>query len=157
MDLGATICTPRNPACGICPWSDLCKARAEGLQSDLPRKTPKAKTPTRQGTVWVARHADGRYLVETRPEKGLLGGMLGWPGSDWDGAGGPAPITAHWQLAGHARHTFTHFHLILDVYIADITAPDAPQRGAFAPLRPADLPTVMRKAFDVASGAFSPR
>jgi A/G-specific adenine glycosylase len=155
MDLGATICTPRNPACAICPWSQLCLARAQGIHADLPRKSPKAKTPTRSGTVWIARHPDGRFLLEKRPEKGLLGGMLGWPGSDWDGAGGSAPLTTDWHLAGHARHTFTHFHLILDVYIADTTA--TPIRGTFMPLTPAALPTVMRKAYDVAAGALSSR
>ena len=107
MDLGATICTPRNPACGICPWRAPCPARAEGMQADLPRKAAKAAKPVRQGTVWIARRADGALLLETRPERGLLGGMLGWPGDDWDGAGGPAPLRR--RLAGGGRGA-PHLH-----------------------------------------------
>ena len=155
MDLGATICTPRNPACGICPWRDPCRARAEGVQASLPRKAEKAAKPVRHGTVWLARRADGAWLLERRPERGLLGGMLGWPGSDWDGAGGPAPLEADWREAGEVRHTFTHFHLILRVMRADV-ADAAPLRGAFltrADFRPADLPTLMRKAHDLAAAA----
>jgi A/G-specific adenine glycosylase len=160
MDLGATICTPRNPACGICPWMHHCDARAQGIQASLPRKSPKAATPTRHGTVWIARRDDGAYLVERRADKGLLGGMLGWPGTDWDGAGGDVPLIADWRDAGEVRHTFTHFHLYLTLMVADV-GPDAiPLRGAFLPrpdFRPADLPTVMRKAFDLASGGDAPR
>ena len=88
MDLGATICSPRNPACGICPWNRACAARAAGVQADLPRKTAKPAKPVREGLLWIARRSDGAMLLETRPERGLLGGMLGWPGSDWDGGGG---------------------------------------------------------------------
>ena len=155
MDLGATICTPRNPACGICPWRDPCRARAEGVQASLPRKAEKAAKPVRHGTVWLARRADGAWLLERRPERGLLGGMLGWPGSDWDGAGGPAPLDADWREVGEVRHTFTHFHLILRVMRADV-ADAAPLRGVFltrADFRPADLPTLMRKAHDLAAAA----
>ncbi len=157
MDLGATICTPRNPACLNCPWSHLCLARQTGIQADLPRKIRKAPTPTRIGTVWIARRDDGAFLLETRPAKGLLGGMIGWPGSDWDGAGGTAPISADWRSAGQARHTFTHFHLILNVHIAETNRDQIPIRGNFNRLRPVDLPTLMRKAFDVAAGALSSR
>ncbi|MFM2389827.1 MAG: hypothetical protein RLZZ437_1382 [Pseudomonadota bacterium] len=157
MDLGATICTPRNPACAICPWTDRCLARQQGIQSDLPRKSPKAQTPTRHGTMWVARRTDGLFLLERRPAKGLLGGMLGWPGSDWDGAGGPEPLPVTWQSAGQARHTFTHFHLHVDVQVATLATNLNPQRGEFMPMRPADLPTLMQKVYDVASGAFSSR
>ncbi|THD83855.1 A/G-specific adenine glycosylase [Aliigemmobacter aestuarii] len=156
MDLGATICTPRNPACGICPWSAPCAARARGIAAQLPRKTPKAAKPVREGTVWVARRADGAILLETRPERGLLGGMPGFPGDGWDGAGGGPPLAGDWRLAGEARHTFTHFHLILSVMV-DPDASDAPLRGAFVArpaFRPADLPTVMRKVWDIASGTF---
>ncbi len=149
MDLGATICTPRNPACGICPWIHACEARTQGTQTELPRKTPKPTKPIRQGTLWLARHPAGAWLTETRPERGLLGGMLGFPGTDWDGAGGTEPISANWQRLGEVRHTFTHFHLILDVMLAHTDA--IPTRGTYINLRPSDLPTVMRKAYDLAA------
>ncbi len=155
MDLGATICTPRNPACGICPWRAPCAARAAGTAADLPRKMPKKPKPTRLGIAYVARRADGAFLLERRPERGLLGGMLGWPGSDWNEAPVAAPpLAADWQLLpAEARHTFTHFHLRLAVEVADVPLNQAPARGAFVPpeaFRPSDLPTVMRKAFDLA-------
>lgn len=153
MDLGATICTPRSPACGICPWRCPCAAQAAGMQAELPRKSPKAAKPTRQGTLWIARDGRGAWLVERRPDRGLLGGMLGFPGSPWDGAGGTAPVTADWTALGEVRHTFTHFHLILTVQAATLPALN-PERGYLLPapdFRPADLPTVMRKAYDVAS------
>jgi A/G-specific adenine glycosylase len=153
MDLGATICTPRSPACGLCPWVRACAARAEGVQADLPRKAPKPDKPTRRGTLWLG-HRDGAILLERRPEKGLLGGMLGIPGDGWDGAGGPAPADADWQEVGEVRHTFTHFHLILSVLTARLDGP--PGRGELIPraaFRPADLPTVMRKAWDLAREA----
>lgn len=155
MDLGATICTPKSPACGICPWREPCAARKAGTANVLPKKVPKKPKPIRHGSIYLARRADGAWLLERRPEKGLLGGMLGWPGSDWVDIGEPRPkgtppITAHWQrLNGEIRHTFTHFHLILTVWYAH-TPIDA--QGTFVGpknFRPSDLPTVMRKAFDL--------
>ncbi|WP_300032739.1 A/G-specific adenine glycosylase [uncultured Roseobacter sp.] len=158
MDLGATICTPRSPACGICPWREPCVARAEGTAPELPKKTPKKPKPVRHGTVFIGRRADGAWLLETRPDKGLLGGMLGWPGSDWVDSAlplpeVPPPCAGDWQVrAGEVRHTFTHFHLILHVLKADLPADAAPDRGRFVlpgDFRPSDLPTVMRKALDL--------
>lgn len=154
MDLGATICTPKSPACGICPWRTPCLARQAGTAQDLPKKTPKKPKPVRHGTVYVARRSDGAWLLETRPDKGLLGGMLGWPGSDWvdvadNRPAGAPPIEAQWSpIAGEVRHTFTHFHLILTVLHADTD--NTPTQGTFIPreaFRPSDLPTVFRKAF----------
>jgi A/G-specific adenine glycosylase len=150
MDLGATICTPRAPACGICPWIQSCTARVDGLQADLPRKSPKAEKPLRRGMLWLG-HQDGALLLERRPDRGLLGGMLGFPGDGWDGAGGRAPAEADWQKVGEVRHTFTHFHLILTVQVGRIDS--VPDRGDWVQkdrFRPADLPTVMRKAWDLA-------
>jgi A/G-specific adenine glycosylase len=156
MDLGATICTPRNPACGICPWRDPCKARANGTAAALPKKMPKKKTPTRKGIAYVVRRDDGAWLLETRPESGLLGGMLGWPGSEWGDAPDPAPpLDAEWQELGtEARHTFTHFHLRLRIMTAMVESTTLPDRGQFIPysdFSPTSLPTVMRKVHDLAA------
>ncbi len=155
MDLGATICTPRSPACGICPWRDPCVARIAGTTAELPKKTPKKKTPTRFGIVYVAHRADGAWLLETRPTSGLLGGMLGWPGSDWSDDPAPAPpMDAAWEpLAEEARHTFTHFHLRLKIMTARVGADTQPIRGHFIAgheFSPTALPTAMRKVFDLA-------
>ncbi len=159
MDLGATICTPRRPACGICPWMPECAARARGIAADLPRKAPKAAKPVRRGVAYLARRPDGAWLLETRPPRGLLGGMLGWPGSDWAEAvpDHAPPVAAEWRELGEVRHTFTHFHLILTLRGAETAA--APERGGFLgreAFRPSDLPTLMRKAYDLARGELGP-
>ncbi|MEM6478799.1 MAG: A/G-specific adenine glycosylase [Pseudomonadota bacterium] len=157
MDLGATICTPRNPACGICPLRAPCLARQRGSAPDLPRKEPKKPKPTRRGLAYVALRDDGAILLETRPETGLLGGMLGFPCTEWrvEADAPPAPpLHADWhRIAGQARHTFTHFHLILDIDVAQVPLEAAPRRGQFrarAAFRPSDLPTLMRKVYDLA-------
>ena len=155
MDLGATICTPKSPACGICPWHEPCKARKAGTAPDLPKKTPKKPKPTRHGTVYLGRRSDGAWLLERRPNKGLLGGMLGWPGSDWIDVTTPRPIgtpptPADWKTEeGEVRHTFTHFHLLLTVMSATIESNEQLLFLGHNDFRPSDLPTVMRKAFDL--------
>ncbi len=158
MDLGATICTPRNPACALCPLRSMCVAYAKGVQADLPRKLPKAAKPVRSGILWLAQGPDAAWLVERRPDRGLLGGMLGFPGDGWDGAGGDAPVAADWQILGEVRHTFTHFHLVLQVFAAQSCG--NPVRGEYLPasdFRPSDLPTVMRKAYDLTLAVKWPR
>ncbi|MDC0737902.1 A/G-specific adenine glycosylase [Cognatishimia sp. SS12] len=156
MDLGATICTPKNPACGLCPWRAPCLARQTGTAAELPKKTPKKPKPIRFGSVYLAQRVDGAYLLERRPDSGLLGGMLGWPGTDWAEGETPAseaPIKAEWKtLNAEARHTFTHFHLRLKVLTALVPMDRTPAQGSFVPAAefdPSDLPTVMRKAFDL--------
>lgn len=157
MDLGATICTPKSPACGICPLRESCQGRVAGTQADLPRKTPRKPKPTRYGHVYVARMADGAMVLERRPDKGLLGGMLGWPGSEWnDDPTERAPFPATWKmLPGEVRHTFTHFHLILRIWSTDAAPQDVPEHLTVVDkhsFRPSDLPTVMRKVFDLWRG-----
>lgn len=151
MDLGATVCTPRAPACGICPWRAPCAGRRLGIAAELPRRAPRPERPVRQGIAWLALRADGAVLVEERPARGLLGGMLGLPGTDW-GEGPPdprPPFATAWRDAGvEVRHTFTHFHLRLRVMVAAVPAGFAPGRGMFRPGEELDraLPSVMRKA-----------
>ena len=158
MDLGATICSPKSPACGLCPWRDPCQARAAGTAKELPKKLKKKKNPVRQGIVYVGRREDGAWLLETRPQKGLLGGMLGWPGTEWVDKSDPfprpvPPAPATWRsIPAEVRHTFTHFSLVLTVKTATLSDDCVPNRGHFVEpqdFRASDLPTVMRKAFDL--------
>lgn len=159
MDLGATICTPKNPACGICPLTGLCAARRLGIEADLPARSPRPQKPTRHGIAYVARRADGALLLERRPDRGLLGGMLGWPGSDWTSAAplSAPPLPGDWKaVPGEVRHTFTHFHLVLTVQFAEVAMGANPETGGFvagSDYRPGDLPTLMRKVHDLTLGA----
>ncbi|MCY4300149.1 MAG: A/G-specific adenine glycosylase [Aestuariivita sp.] len=153
MDLGATLCTPRNPKCAICPLENLCVARHVGSVALLPRKIKTSKKQTRRGIVYIGRRCDGAWLVENRPNEGLLGGMLGWPGSEWV-VSEPCfepPCDATWDtLEEEIRHTFSHFHLVLTVKFAQVPQRTHPNRGFFVEataFRPSDLPTVMLKAF----------
>ena len=154
MDLGATICTPRNPLCALCPLSKPCKAAAMGIQATLPRKLAKPVKPTRTGTVWAAFQRDGRVLVEDRPAKGLLGGMIGLPGTEWDGCEYGPPLALDWISVGEIKHTFTHFHLILRVMVGQVSGAPNPERGRFvADINPRDFPTLMQKAYDLAKAS----
>ena len=147
MDLGATICTPRAPACGLCPWRADCAARRAGIAETLPRRSEKAAKPVRRGIAWLALRRDGAVLVETRAPSGLLGGMLALPSGPWaEGAPeGDPPLAAEWRDLGvEVRHTFTHFHLRLTLAGARVAAGPGDFRPA-AEAGPA-MPTVMRKA-----------
>lgn len=163
MDLGATICTPKKPACGLCPWRDICAVQSSEIADTLPRKAPKKQKPTRFGAAFVAvDQASGAVLLQRRPPKGLLGGMTEVPGSEWsenfdpDTALQHAPFPADWQRRIiEVKHTFTHFHLRLAVFRADLdpeAVTHAPSHWWSAPKTLADeaLPTVMRKALAAA-------
>ena len=162
MDLGATICTPRRPACAICPVRLECRGHAEGLAEILPCRAARTERPLRQGAAFVALRADGAVLLRERPAKGLLGGMLEVPSSPWQAAAPNgksaathAPLEADWRkLPGLVAHTFTHFHLELVVYCAEVEAAAKPRPSAQPEhcrwLKPrelsgAALPSVMRK------------
>jgi A/G-specific adenine glycosylase len=161
FDLGATLCTPKNPACALCPLMADCAGRIAGVATELPRKAPKAARPMRYGAHFWLIDAAGQVLLRRRPRRGLLGGMTELPGTAWtaaplsrDAALAQAPMNAAWREAGKATHGFTHFELILDVYIARV-----PKIDGEGFLRPAHalageaLPSVMRKCVAVAQAA----
>ncbi len=152
FDLGATICTPRNPSCMICPWRDACAARLRGIAEELPRKEKKTARPVRFGMVFLLRDEAGMIGVRRRPPKGLLGGMLELPGTGWEGVEPVAepPVAAAWRDAGTIRHVFTHFELYLRVQAAFVACLPDGLVGA-APETP--LPTLMRKAVDAGLAA----
>jgi A/G-specific adenine glycosylase len=156
MDLGATICTPKKPACGLCPWMRGCIARARGEAETFPRKVPKADGKLRRGASFVVARADGHVLVRTRPSKGLLGGMTEVPSTAWlqdfdeTSALAEAPLKARWRkLPGTVEHGFTHFPLRQTVYLARVPAGTRAPKGmrwvAIAGLADEALPNVMRK------------
>ncbi len=150
MDLGATICTPRKPICPSCPLQSACQGHAAGIAQALPAKQPKKAKPTRNGIVYFVYTDAGQVLLETRPSKGLLGGMQALPTSEWVvGKPMPAPpVVARWQaLPDQVRHVFTHFNLELSVKIAKIANPDPTQSGFVDFPDPQILPSVMRKAY----------
>ncbi len=158
MDLGASICTPKKPACALCPLNDGCAARGRRDQETFPRKAPKKTGALRRGAAFVVTRSD-ELLVRTRPEKGLLGGMTEVPGSDWlvapndQAALKQAPCLkgiARWhRKAGVVTHVFTHFPLELVVYTAKAPARTRPPAGMrwvpIATLADEAFPNLMRK------------
>src|SRR5215203_384623 len=159
MDLGSSICTPKKPACALCPLNEDCAARSRGDQEIFPRKAPKKAGTLRRGAAFIVTRGD-ELLVRTRAEKGLLGGMTEVPGSDWLAAQDDkaalrqAPALkgiARWhRKAGIVTHVFTHFPLELVIYTAKLAArsraPDGMRWVPIATLADEALPNVMRKA-----------
>ena len=159
MDLGATICTPRRPACALCPWRDNCRALNEGDPELYPVKADKKVKPIRQGAAFVAVDGGDSVLLRKRPPEGLLGGMSEVPTTAWtsnrDGGTGidHAPFAANWKSCGAVTHVFTHFELRLSVYRADLPARPKDDNGWWVPVTNLDgeaLPTVMKKAISAA-------
>jgi A/G-specific adenine glycosylase len=165
MDLGATICTPKTPACALCPWMRACAARRRGDPETFPVKAPKKQGRLRRGAAFVLLRSDGFVLLRTRPPTGLLGGMSEVPTTRWmpGFAGGTelAPRLRGTKLkwrrrTGVVTHVFTHFPLELVVYTAEVAppaaAPDGARWVALAELADEALPNLMRKVLAHALG-----
>lgn len=152
MDLGASLCSARNPSCLPCPLRPSCRASAEGNAAAYPVKAPKAAKPLRQGSAWWI-EKDGNIWLIRRPARGLLGGMRALPGSDWrTGMEKSVPFAGDWQWAeAPVRHVFTHF--ALDLSVARIVVTKEPEalgeEGQWWPidrLAEAGLPTLFARA-----------
>ena len=151
MDLGATICTPRNPRCLLCPLAPNCAAHRLRTPEAYPFKPAKAARPLRQGRAyWIER--EGRVWLVRRPGKGMLGGMRALPDDGWSARGdgsGAAPLALDWQPAGTVSHGFTHFTLELAVLTGLSDRGELPGEGEWWPLSALDaagLPTLFAKA-----------
>jgi A/G-specific adenine glycosylase len=163
MDLGATICTPRSPRCMLCPIADFCAGRE--VAERLPAKAPKKAKPTRRALAFWIERPDGAVLLRRRPESGLLGGMLEAPSTDWREAAIPpvedalaaAPVDLRApRPVGIVRHSFTHFHLEIEVVRARGETAAAPADCRWVmpdELGGVALPTLMRKVAERALGA----
>ncbi len=142
MDLGATICTSRSPACGICPVMADCRARGRTDIERLPVKPPKKAKPHRHGLAyWIEQ--GGRVWLVRRPDEGMLGGMRALPGGDW------ADMPVRESGIVSVDHGFTHFDLTLTLVRRE--AQDAAAEGIWWPISDLDaagLPTLYRKLTD---------
>ena len=118
MDLGATVCTLRKPACGGCPLQRRCVARREGRAEELPRPRPRKALPVRSASWLVLRSGD-RVLLQRRPSKGLWGGLLVFPSTS---AGKGTRLPAF-------EHGFTHFKLRIFPTLRDVAAASPAPRG----------------------------
>ncbi len=167
MDLGATVCTPRQPRCPVCPWRERCAGFATGQPEAYPRKAAKKDRPVRHAAAFWIERGDGAVLLRRRPPTGLLGGMMEVPSTDWrdrpwsaDEAKANAPVSAPWvRLAGGVGHTFTHFHLQVMVLAGRLRAGATPDGIWVRPDRLGEhaLPTLMKKiAAHAASGTAAP-
>ncbi|MBZ7920763.1 A/G-specific adenine glycosylase [Ensifer adhaerens] len=155
MDLGATICTPKRPACSLCPFRAHCRALVVADPETFPRKAQKKDKPLRRGAAFVAIDADNAVYLRKRIETGLLGGMTEVPGTDWtsrqdgDTTLASQPFAASWEDCGTISHVFTHFELRLSVYRAKVARAGTEGNGWWEPvhsLKAQALPTVMKKA-----------
>lgn len=166
MDLGSSICTPKKPACILCPLNDNCAALSEGEPEFYPVKAPKKARPVRYGAAFIIISPEGQVYLRKRADKGLLGGMSEVPNSEWvqvdidqpeqiSALTGIelAPFVAQWQPSGSITHIFTHFELRLNIYKAEIAAMPPSNNGwwgAADKLGGEALPTVMKKAISAA-------
>nr|WP_242011868.1 A/G-specific adenine glycosylase [Acetobacter oeni] len=169
FDLGAGICTPRSPACVLCPWQGGCAAQKSGIQALLPRRAPKGDRPARYGVHFLLIDDAGRLLMRKRPPSGLLGGTVELPGTEWlcalwnrEDAFIHAPFSdrpagktgrIRWEAAGEIKHVFTHFSLSVAVYAARLPVmPNPDDRDGFLvradELQKNALSSLMRKCVE---------
>jgi A/G-specific adenine glycosylase len=145
MDLGATICLPKNPRCLLCPLAELCEARIQGIQEQRPVLAPKKVIPHYTVTAAVIRRGK-KVLLAQRPSEGLLGGMWEFPGGKVE-PGESLEDCLRRELReeldvevrvgepfGVYHHAFTHFRITLHAFLCKLTggAPRPVQAAAVA-------------------------
>ena len=156
MDIGSSICTPKNPKCSMCPINNGCLANKQGIQSTLPIKTKKKARPRKFGEVYWIENEKGEVLFHKRPEKGLLAGMTALPTSSWGLQGHNTEIPEPLENLDFkdknisVDHVFTHFDLTLNLKKSlnnsDLNV-EKDYFWAHAPEMEEKLPTVFRKPF----------
>ncbi|MFQ3361201.1 MAG: A/G-specific adenine glycosylase [Alphaproteobacteria bacterium] len=122
MDVGSLICSAKNCTCTICPLEKKCMSLKQDIISQIPIKGKKVSRGEKIGTLYLITRRDGAYLLRKRPSKGLLGGTVEFPGTNWEDT---AMIVnknkylksnnLHYSELGVIKHTFSHFYLTLSI------------------------------------------
>ena len=164
MDIGATICRPRNPDCARCPLRGVCLAVRAGQPERYPSRPEKRPRPEKVGAAFYAVRPNGAFLARRRPPKGLLGSTMELPGGTWqvgdiDGVDEEqAPFAAAWvRLPEEIEHVFTHFSLRLALFGAEAYFTEPPAGHVWiAPneIGEAGFSGLMRKAAERAAVAW---
>ncbi len=160
MDLGALICTPRNPDCDSCPWRKNCQAYKISKVDVFGRRAKLKPKPRRKGRVFILTRHDGAVFLRRRPQRGLLGAMMEFPSCGWDGQKTKLPLKRSWtkskKIEQCVHHVFTHFSLELSIYHAALNQKQAAQLGQESngkwikrnKISAEALPSLMKKVWD---------
>ncbi len=166
MDLGASLCSVKNPKCDQCPIYELCKAGQSDTASSYPVKAAKKAKPMRSGMAWWIEY-DGKILLVKRDEKSMLGAMMALPDDGWnarqDGdamlkiALNDAHIGKIMQHEAFVQHSFTHFSLKLKLTSIELVQNDAfdkqmSEKAVWWPIKDieqAGLPSLFAKALTI--------
>lgn len=166
MDLGATICTPRQPKCDVCPWQKSCLAFAQGRAESLPVIQRLKKQPERFAKLFILYDRQGHIFMQKRPSSGLLGGLWAFPGTPWDQKEiltksqeknfYPVPLKDCVEIKTPVIHVFSHFKLTLHVYVVKkpVSRKSITIKGTwFAADALPSLPTLMNKIWQAAKSS----
>ena len=154
MDFANAICKPKKPFCTQCPISRSCLSFKCDLVESIPAKPMNKNKPVKTGYVFFATLKPNKFLLERRPSKGILGGLLGFPTTEWDvEKQDPSfPFKANWIYTGKiVTHQFSHFKLELEIVFAETEYPEFDNSKYFVVERQnfdlLSLPTLMRKVY----------
>lgn len=154
MDLGATVCTPTSPQCGVCPWQFYCQAYSQNEVSLYPKKNPKKIKPIRWGVAYVMFCPEGSLFLRKRPSTGLLASLMEVPTSSWEEGSDvfenvKPPVEGDWRVISDVvKHVFTHFQLNLQVWTVQVPQSKVTCEGqwvSFSKISQVALPTLMKK------------
>jgi len=138
MELGATLCRPKSPQCLLCPWCDLCQARALGQPESFPTRKPRKPVPHYDVAAAVTTRDDGRVLVARRRQDDMLGGLWEFPGGKReDGESLPEALRRELQeemgiqaTVGQqlivVKHAYTHFRITLHAFACRLAVESPP-------------------------------
>ena len=154
MDFANSVCKPKKPDCNLCPISRSCSSFKLGLVENIPVKKIKKITPLKRGYVFFAKVKSDKFLLERRPSKGILGGLLGFPTTKWDEMRGKPslPFEAKWTFTKRVvKHQFSHFKLELEIVLGETENLKFDTSRYFAVKNKnfdlMSLPTLMRKVY----------